>query len=108
MAFMYSYIMAKVAKFRSVELHHEKRIGTLTHMDTTTLIIAGTVIAVLNYISVFSALATLRWKDARDKRKIANVFIQEVGAKLQNEADFQNIINNLRIQDIRNDEEDNK
>lgn len=77
-------------------------------METTTLIIAGAVLAVLNYISVFAALATLRWKDAREKKKLANIFMQEVGQKLQTEHDFQDIINNLRIQETDNDEEDNK
>ncbi len=60
---------------------------------------ATAILVILNFLSVFVALATLRWKDARDKRAIANIFIKEVGAKLQTEADFQNIINNLRIQD---------
>jgi len=76
-------------------------------MNTEQLLIAGAVLAVLNYISVFAALATLRWKDARDKKKIANVFMQQVGEKLQTEHDFQDIINNLRIQEQNKDEEDN-
>ena len=70
------------------------------------LAIAVAVLAVANYLSVFAALATLRWKDARDKRAVANVFIQQVGEKLQNEADFQNIINNLRIEDDKDEKHD--
>lgn len=77
-------------------------------METTTLIIAGAVLAVLNYLSVFAALSTLRWKDARDKKKIANIFMQQVGEKIQTEHDFQNIINNLNIQQPNTDEEDDK
>lgn len=68
-------------------------------INTTTILIAGAVLAVLNYISVFSALATLRWVDARKKRIIANILMEQVGEKLQNEADFQNIINNMKIND---------
>jgi len=66
-------------------------------INTTTLLITAAILAVLNYISVFTALATLRWADARKKRIIANALIEQVGEKLQNEADFQNIINNMRI-----------
>jgi hypothetical protein len=79
-----------------------------TLSETTQLVIAVGVLALVNYLSVFGALATLRWKDARDKRKIANVFIQEVGAKLQNEADFQNIINNLRVTDTNPEDQNDK
>lgn len=66
-------------------------------INTTTLLITAAILAVLNYISVFTALATLRWADARKKRIIANALIEQVGEKIQNEADFQNIINNMRI-----------
>jgi hypothetical protein len=68
-------------------------------INTTTLLITGAVLAVLNYLSVFTALATLRWADARKKRIITNILMEQVGEKLQNEADFQNIINNMKIKD---------
>lgn len=72
-------------------------------LNLGTLLITGGAIALLNFLSVFSALATLRWVDSRKKRAIANIFMEQVGEKLQTEADFQNIINNMKIQ---NDEED--
>ena len=68
-------------------------------INTTTLLITGAVLAVLNYLSVFTALATLRWADARKKKIIASILMEQVGEKLQNEADFQNIINNMKIKD---------
>jgi hypothetical protein len=68
-------------------------------INTTTLLITGAVLTVLNYLSVFSALATLRWADARRKRIIANLLMEQVGERFQNEADFQNIINNMKIKD---------
>lgn len=64
---------------------------------TIALVIAG--LAIANYLSVFSALATLRWADSRKKKLLANAFIEQVGEKLQTEADFQNIINNIQLQD---------
>lgn len=63
------------------------------------IVIATLVLVVLNYLSVFVALATLRWKDAKEKKALANLFMQEVGQKLQTEANFQDIIKNLKIQD---------
>lgn len=67
--------------------------------NTTTILVTGLVLAIFNYLSVFSALATLRWADARKKRIITNILMEQVGEKLQNEADFQTIINNMKIKD---------
>lgn len=69
-------------------------------METNTLTIVLTItgLAIANYLSVFSALATLRWADARKKKLLANAFMEQVGEKLQTETDFQKIINNITLQ----------
>lgn len=79
----------------------KEKIIKVEDMEINALTVGLTVggLAVANYVSVFSALATLRWADARKKKMLVNAFIEQVGEKLQTEADFQNIINNLRMQD---------
>jgi uncharacterized membrane protein len=64
-------------------------------MTTTTIIIACLVLVVLNFLSVFAGLATLRWMDRRQKLAIANIFMRELGEKLETEASFQDIIKNM-------------
>jgi hypothetical protein len=68
-------------------------------IDAITILVTILVLATFNYLSVFSALATLRWADARKKRLLTNILMEQVGEKLQNEADFQTIISNLKIKD---------
>jgi hypothetical protein len=81
-------------------VHPRKREGRMTvEVTVGEIVIATLVLVVLNYLSVFVALATLRWKDAKEKKALANLFMQEVGQKLQTEANFQDIIKNLKIQD---------
>lgn len=77
-------------------------------IEIGTLVTIGIALAVLNYLSVFGALATLRWKDRREKRAIADIFIREVGEKLQTEASFQDIIKNMNANGFkfRDEEED--
>lgn len=74
-------------------------------VEIGTVIIAAIVVAILNFASVFGALGFLRWRDRKEKEAIANVFMREVGEKLQTEADFQNIIRNLRTMTENDDEE---
>jgi hypothetical protein len=66
-------------------------------IETTTVIITGATLAILNFISVFGALATLRWVDRKQKKAIANIFMQELGEKIQTETNFQTIINNMEV-----------
>lgn len=74
--------------------------------ETTTVIILGAVLAVLNFLSVFGAMATLRWIDHRQKKAIADIFMRELGEKLETEASFQNIVRNMNVMP-KNDEDDN-
>lgn len=73
-----------------------------------TLIAIGVALAVLNYLSVFAAMATLRWMDHRQKKAIADIFMREVGEKLQTEANFQDIIRNMNVQPKKDEEDDNE
>ena len=57
------------------------------------LFVAVGVLTVLNYVCVFLALGTLRWKDAVNKRNLANVFMEEIGEKIRTEQEFKDIIN---------------
>lgn len=78
-------------------------------METTTLIttivISVIVLSILNFISVFGAMATLRWIDQRQKLAMANIFMREVGEKLQTEANFQDIIKNMQIKKEKEEDE---
>ena len=65
--------------------------------QTTLIIIAVAVLAVLNFLSVFGAMATLRWMDHRQKKAIADIFMRELGEKLQTEQSFQNIVQNMNM-----------
>lgn len=80
-------------------------------METTTLIttivISATVLSILNFISVFGAMATLRWIDQRQKLAMANIFMREVGEKLQTEVNFQDIIKNMQIKKEEDESKDN-
>lgn len=80
-------------------------------METTTLIttivISVIVLSILNFISVFGAMATLRWIDQRQKLAMANIFMREVGEKLQTEANFQDIIKNMQIKKEEDESKDN-
>lgn len=64
-------------------------------MEIWTLAIAMLIIVVSNFMSVFAGLATLRWMDRRQKMAIANIFMRELGEKLETEASFQDIVKNL-------------
>jgi len=57
------------------------------------LFVSVGVLVVLNYAGVFLALATLRWRDAVNKRNLANVFMEEMGEKIRTEQEFKDIIN---------------
>lgn len=57
------------------------------------LIVAVAVVGVINYLGVFLALATLRWRDAAQKRSLANIFMQEMGEKIRTEQEFRDIVN---------------
>jgi len=65
--------------------------------QTTLIIIAVAVLAALNFLSVFGAMATLRWMDHRQKKAIADIFMRELGEKLQTEQSFQNIVQNMNM-----------
>jgi hypothetical protein len=75
-------------------------------IEITAVIIAGTLIAILNFLSVYAAIGLLRWKDHRHKKAIADIFMREVGEKLQTEANFQDIIQNMNLGTIKKDDED--
>ena len=75
-------------------------------LETWTVIIAVAVLALVNYASVFAGLATLRWMDRRQKMAIANIFIRELGEKLETEASFQDIVRNIMKEEKGKDNED--
>ena len=77
-------------------------------VDITTVIVVGAVLAILNFLSVFGALATLRWRDQKQKRAVADIFLRELGEKLETEANFQDIVRNMNVipKDKKDTEED--
>lgn len=49
-------------------------------------------LAVLNFISVFMAVATMKWLDSRKKRQFAEMVITELGERISTEVNFQDIV----------------
>jgi len=70
------------------------------------LVLAVLSVGVMSYLGVFLGLATLKWKDAASKRAIANVFMQEVGERIQTEQQFKDIVQNFGMQERKTDDED--
>ena len=62
------------------------------------------VLAGLNFSSVFIALVVLRAMDNRRKRKVAETIMQEIGAKIELDQNFSDIIRKNFI-DPRNQDE---
>jgi hypothetical protein len=53
-------------------------------------------LAVTNFVSVFTAVSVLRYLDYRKKKKVAEIIIDQLEKKISTEIDFENIVRNLR------------
>lgn len=72
---------------------------------TTTLWVLGALgLAIVNFLSVFIAVGTMRWLDNRKKRKFAEMVITELGERISTEVSFQDIVSRFE----KKDGEDNK
>jgi hypothetical protein len=75
-------------------------------LEVWTIVIAVAVLALINFASVFAGLATLRWMDRRQKLAVANIFMRELGEKLETEANFQDIVRNIMKEEKGKEDED--
>lgn len=63
-------------------------------------------LGVTNFLSVLFAVWFLHWRQERQKRMFAKMFLQSLGDQIQTEADFQKIIKNLDMDNFGPDNEE--
>lgn len=61
-------------------------------MSVSPWVLAFVGLAVLNFVSVFAAVATMKWLDSRKKRQFAEMVINELGERISTEVNFQDIV----------------
>lgn len=62
------------------------------------------VLAALNFVSVFFAVASMAFMDRRRKRKIGNMIMEDLGRKAETDANFAQIIRKNFLEEGDDDE----